>query len=184
MLASRSKIDFTQSIAIPPEHPEEKKKGRSKRWVKCGQITLYQNERNILTSGKWLSDLHTNAATRATKEAIPEIRWISVNTSSTKGINKISSWLRTCLGGCCGPLGEYVLEVPRVAAHAHTIDLMYGGHLYYIYVNRKWRGDEFFFSSCLSPAVENYLESKFSFQVASHVARLITYPRWTQSFFI
>ena len=30
MLASRfnrSKIDFTQPIAIPPEHPEEKQKG-------------------------------------------------------------------------------------------------------------------------------------------------------------
>ena len=36
--------------------------------VKCGQITLYQNERNILTSGKWLSDLHTNAAQELLKK--------------------------------------------------------------------------------------------------------------------
>ena len=48
ILHLQMKIDFTEPITIPPEHPEEKKKERSKRWVKCGQITLYQNERNVV----------------------------------------------------------------------------------------------------------------------------------------
>ena len=30
--------------------------------VKCGSITLYQTEKNSLLNGKWLSDLHINAA--------------------------------------------------------------------------------------------------------------------------
>ena len=72
ILHLQMKIDFTEPITIPPEHPEEKKKERSKRWVKCGQITLYQNERNVLTSGKWLSDLHTSAAQELLKKQFPK----------------------------------------------------------------------------------------------------------------
>ena len=56
----------TKSV-IPSDLPEKKKEQTSKHWVKCGSIILYQTERNALMNGKWLSDLHINAAQQLLK---------------------------------------------------------------------------------------------------------------------
>ena len=56
-------ISETKKIITIAQDPTEKQKQKtSKQWVKCGTITLYQNEKNSLMNGKWLSDLHINAA--------------------------------------------------------------------------------------------------------------------------
>ena len=61
-----------QPILISPELPEEMRKERSKHWVKCGSIILHQNEKNILTNGKWLTDLHVDAAHELLKKQFPK----------------------------------------------------------------------------------------------------------------
>ena len=50
-------VDFSKGVTEP-----DKKMEVSKHWVTCEKVILYQQDKNILLNGKWLTDKHINFA--------------------------------------------------------------------------------------------------------------------------